>query len=124
MIPRPPRSTLFPYTTLFRSIGGFQLIEYRLDRPKHVREGDEQMGEKHSERRKHRSNSYRVEKLPKQTNRSPQEQQGGTHHDRGNGHGKIDDHAEGFSSTKTVLGEYISSKSTKHTVHQRSREGD
>src|SRR5688572_32396611 len=22
MIPRPPRSTLFPYTTLFRSIGG------------------------------------------------------------------------------------------------------
>src|SRR5438067_10172304 len=23
MLPRPPRSTLFPYTTLFRSIGGF-----------------------------------------------------------------------------------------------------
>src|SRR5688572_31085739 len=23
MIPPPPRSTLFPYTTLFRSIGGF-----------------------------------------------------------------------------------------------------
>src|SRR5688572_32408705 len=23
MIPRPPRSTLFPYTTLFRSAGGF-----------------------------------------------------------------------------------------------------
>src|SRR5436309_11715941 len=22
MIPRPPRSTLFPYTTLFRSVGG------------------------------------------------------------------------------------------------------
>src|SRR5690349_23423489 len=24
MIPRPPRSTLFPYTTLFRSQGGFR----------------------------------------------------------------------------------------------------
>src|SRR3712207_6924518 len=24
MIRRPPRSTLFPYTTLFRSLGGFQ----------------------------------------------------------------------------------------------------
>src|SRR5690606_41717100 len=24
MIPRPPRSTLFPYTTLFRSIGGIE----------------------------------------------------------------------------------------------------
>src|SRR5215510_2460636 len=26
MIRRPPRSTLFPYTTLFRSIGGFQFV--------------------------------------------------------------------------------------------------
>src|SRR5437899_10678630 len=27
MIPRPPRSTLFPYTTLFRSGGRHQLVE-------------------------------------------------------------------------------------------------
>src|SRR5690349_23390567 len=27
MIRRPPRSTLFPYTTLFRSIGHFRLFE-------------------------------------------------------------------------------------------------
>src|SRR5258708_29655154 len=29
MIRRPPRSTLFPYTTLFRSPGGFQVPEKR-----------------------------------------------------------------------------------------------
>src|SRR5256884_3568767 len=27
MIRRPPRSTLFPYTTLFRSLGGHQVVE-------------------------------------------------------------------------------------------------
>src|SRR2546430_10832335 len=27
MIRRPPRSTLFPYTTLFRSIGGERLVQ-------------------------------------------------------------------------------------------------
>src|SRR3712207_7057168 len=27
MIRRPPRSTLFPYTTLFRSVGGRELFE-------------------------------------------------------------------------------------------------
>src|SRR3712207_8398607 len=27
MIRRPPRSTLFPYTTLFRSIGGFRWLD-------------------------------------------------------------------------------------------------
>ena len=26
MIRRPPRSTLFPYTTLFRSMGGFGML--------------------------------------------------------------------------------------------------
>src|SRR5258708_17221275 len=33
MIRRPPRSTLFPYTTLFRSLGnrGFVVIEHLLD---------------------------------------------------------------------------------------------
>src|SRR3712207_7879090 len=35
MIRRPPRSTLFPYTTLFRSRGGEALVDAleRLDRP-------------------------------------------------------------------------------------------
>src|SRR5258708_28184765 len=28
MIRRPPRSTLFPYTTLFRSISEFQIVVY------------------------------------------------------------------------------------------------
>src|SRR5215204_7440984 len=32
MIRRPPRSTLFPYTTLFRSPGSFRLARHRLDR--------------------------------------------------------------------------------------------
>src|SRR5260221_9599231 len=30
MIRRPPRSTLFPYTTLFRSSDGEQFVEWRL----------------------------------------------------------------------------------------------
>src|SRR3712207_7332387 len=30
MIRRPPRSTLFPYTTLFRSLGGDPLVEQRV----------------------------------------------------------------------------------------------
>src|SRR5688572_31565995 len=45
MIRRPPRSTLFPYTTLFRSGGGVALlrasqalVDYKLDDP------DEQVG--------------------------------------------------------------------------------
>src|SRR2546430_6055243 len=35
MIRRPPRSTLFPYTTLFRSQAGRYLPEYRALRQKH-----------------------------------------------------------------------------------------
>src|SRR5438445_3967232 len=35
MIRRPPRSTLFPYTTLFRSQAGRYLPEYRELRRKH-----------------------------------------------------------------------------------------
>src|SRR5438105_10528637 len=31
MIRRPPRSTLFPYTTLFRSLGGEQIEDARVD---------------------------------------------------------------------------------------------
>src|SRR2546425_9532531 len=33
MIRRPPRSTLFPYTTLFRSDGGFPGLDYLRVRP-------------------------------------------------------------------------------------------
>src|SRR3712207_6892526 len=33
MIRRPPRSTLFPYTTLFRSVGGAQGRHHRLPLP-------------------------------------------------------------------------------------------
>src|SRR2546422_6790717 len=32
MIRRPPRSTLFPYTTLFRSLGLFRLVGLRVGR--------------------------------------------------------------------------------------------
>src|SRR5438128_7452657 len=34
MIRRPPRSTLFPYTTLFRSCSGGKALERRLDEPR------------------------------------------------------------------------------------------
>src|SRR5256885_16208465 len=37
MIRRPPRSTLFPYTTLFRSPRGLGRRRLRLDRPRPVR---------------------------------------------------------------------------------------
>src|SRR5258708_18944473 len=33
MIRRPPRSTLFPYTTLFRSLDGFAIADIRRLRP-------------------------------------------------------------------------------------------
>src|SRR5438445_7338963 len=41
MIRRPPRSTLFPYTTLFRSSGTHDATRHRLHavRPRHVRAG-------------------------------------------------------------------------------------
>src|SRR3712207_9306671 len=32
MIRRPPRSTLFPYTTLFRSVPEVQVVQHLLDR--------------------------------------------------------------------------------------------
>src|SRR5438132_9187909 len=38
MIPRPPRSTLFPYTTLFRSL---EIAVERLNRPNHAPTLDE-----------------------------------------------------------------------------------
>src|SRR5947207_10117475 len=39
MIRRPPRSTLFPYTTLFRSAGFFRLLDRVHDRG-HLRDAD------------------------------------------------------------------------------------
>src|SRR5260370_26397276 len=36
MIRRPPRSTLFPYTTLFRSVGHLRLVLRRADRRRRV----------------------------------------------------------------------------------------
>src|SRR6266487_1493331 len=36
MIRRPPRSTLFPYTTLFRSVGGTELSQARVDSRRHL----------------------------------------------------------------------------------------
>src|SRR2546426_8197336 len=47
MIRRPPRSTLFPYTTLFRSHDGRRqaergLVEQDQPRPRHKRAGDGQ----------------------------------------------------------------------------------
>src|SRR5258708_15157733 len=36
MIRRPPRSTLFPYTTLFRSNGGDDLLHFILERIREV----------------------------------------------------------------------------------------
>src|SRR3712207_8795507 len=37
MIRRPPRSTLFPYTTLFRSLGGQLARRFQDQRPRHAR---------------------------------------------------------------------------------------
>src|SRR5258708_10894951 len=53
MIRRPPRSTLFPYTTLFRSLGIIQPIDpdrqlfaiQAAPQPRHIRMGD-RLGEK------------------------------------------------------------------------------
>src|SRR5256885_9280544 len=45
MIRRPPRSTLFPYTTLFRSIGAEHPQRYRERRRRHTHE--QAPGERH-----------------------------------------------------------------------------
>src|SRR2546428_12615883 len=39
MIRRPPRSTLFPYTTLFRSLGTVRRSSWGQRLPQHVRRG-------------------------------------------------------------------------------------
>src|SRR2546427_5825695 len=41
MIRRPPRSTLFPYTTLFRSLGRRSRVTRLLEEPEHATEREE-----------------------------------------------------------------------------------
>src|SRR2546425_6230480 len=58
MIRRPPRSTLFPYTTLFRSHERHDLVvrhpgrahhaDHARERPQAVRRGDERRSEEHT----------------------------------------------------------------------------
>src|SRR5260370_29311319 len=49
MIRRPPRSTLFPYTTLFRSCAPFPFSPSPLDSPVHVWTGRENPTERSEE---------------------------------------------------------------------------
>src|SRR5260364_177239 len=69
MIRRPPRSTLFPYTTLFRSVG----IEQRRDvgHPRIRREPNQRIGDRKSTRlnSSHQIISYAVFCLKKKTSR-------------------------------------------------------
>src|SRR5258708_22358200 len=59
MIRRPPRSTLFPYTTLFRSIGGLRQPAHRLGgRGWRLGRG---LGQLPAQRRDHRPRSRRSE---------------------------------------------------------------
>src|SRR5256885_11832269 len=45
MIRRPPRSTLFPYTTLFRSVPGMGHQRHVLGEDMHVRVDDRRLGQ-------------------------------------------------------------------------------
>src|SRR6266850_6715688 len=47
MIRRPPRSTLFPYTTLFRSLGG-GFVDRDLEIHEHLRDDLAQRSEEHT----------------------------------------------------------------------------
>src|SRR5689334_24614367 len=62
MIRRPPRSTLFPYTTLFRSRAGFVAETGALDLPHLGAEVGEDLGDRKSTRlnSSHSSISYAV----------------------------------------------------------------
>src|SRR3712207_9487404 len=60
MIRRPPRSTLFPYTTLFRSWVG-QLHELRLDVQKIVEPLQEKVARDQLNRRQHQPREWRRE---------------------------------------------------------------
>src|SRR2546430_12996925 len=59
MIPRPPRSTLFPYTTLFRSPRRARLVEERDDveaRPAKCVHGEDARSEEHTSELQSQSN--------------------------------------------------------------------
>src|SRR2546427_8963270 len=85
MIRRPPRSTLFPYTTLFRSLRGHH-AQLRCDaercrvllgkqrlRPARERDADEHHGrsEEHTSELHHSQISYAVFCLKKKKNKKP-----------------------------------------------------
>src|SRR5690349_23032462 len=63
MIRRPPRSTLFPYTTLFRSVEGDELAEVAVKRAEVVEPGTgvQEMGGEAKDRKSTRLNSSHVE---------------------------------------------------------------
>src|SRR6266705_5176896 len=70
MIRRPPRSTLFPYTTLFRSSPGRFGRDWRIDWSSAAIYPDLQQGEDRKSTRlnsRHRTNSYAVVCLKKKT---------------------------------------------------------
>src|SRR2546430_12926746 len=56
MIRRPPRSTLFPYTTLFRSLGDGLWTCYCFRHPRPARLGSNQRSEEHTSELQSQSN--------------------------------------------------------------------
>src|SRR5205814_8587950 len=73
MIPRPPRSTLFPYTTLFRSRGAEQPARPAARRPRAA--GDQPCREpagdpRHGERRSRRARAWRQDRKSTRLNSS------------------------------------------------------
>src|SRR5690606_41702770 len=61
MIRRPPRSTLFPYTTLFRSHGGARQLPFRHRQvPPRSRRGSARVGLEELDRKSTRLNSSHV----------------------------------------------------------------
>src|SRR5690349_23787943 len=61
MIRRPPRSTLFPYTTLFRSRGGLTVPEARVDLEALDSDVDVSSASRSTDRKSTRLNSSHVE---------------------------------------------------------------
>src|SRR2546430_4762679 len=71
MIRRPPRSTLFPYTTLFRSLGGDARPRFRLDQRRHLpRDGGRQepRGARHGSRQARPRSEEHTSELQSQSN--------------------------------------------------------
>src|SRR5438094_4710877 len=72
MIPRPPRSTLFPYTTLFRSADGFYYDQLHVDGVRFPLKVRSLVGDRKSTRlnSSHRTISYAVFCLKKKKKNS------------------------------------------------------